>query len=469
MDSPPHSSPKIVCFQNTSFTKILSIAIIAIVLLAPIAMISSLMNERKYRRNTAVEEIHDKWGKSQTVSGPFLVVPYLQEVRAIDGSTTVLAKDLYILPETLNIDSSIDAKVRYRSIYEAVVYSSSIDISGTFVIPDIRRMNLDPRFISWEEAMLVMGLTDLRGVRDSVQFQFADSSHPLTAGFRQTVIADTSLSCPLPNPFGDETNQGKKTFAISLKLDGSEQVRFLPLGTTTRVKLKANWPSPSFIGSFLPQKHDITPSGFDASWQVLSINNQFPSSWLSNSKNLMSDTAMLGNQLADSRFGVKLVSTADVYQQAERTTKYAIIFVIFTFAAFFLSELITRNRVHPIQYTLIGCAVILFYLLLLSLAEHVHFGIAFFISAVTITLLITWYTKAISKNIRFTGIVFAVLATLYLYLYVLLQLDDYALLMGTIGLLTVLSLVMFITRSFDWYSIDKGCNEQQLSIEKAAL
>ena len=234
------------------------------------------------------------------------------------------------------------------------------------------------------------------------------------------------------------------TFSTQLNLKGSEQLQFIPVGETTSVHLKSKWPSPSFNGAFLPATREITENGFTAAWSILHLNRNYPQFWV-------------GKQykVSDSSFGLKLVITADKYQKSIRISKYALVFIIFTFAAFFVSEIISKRRIHPIQYILVGLAVILFYVLLLAISEHLNFDVAYILSAVAITTIITGYSRGISKNNLFAVTVCGLLVFLYAYLYIVLQLEDYALIMGSIGLFVVLTTVMYITRKIDWYSLDK--------------
>jgi inner membrane protein len=262
---------------------------------------------------------------------------------------------------------------------------------------------------------------------------------------KTTDIASSGVQSLIPL----SPTQKDSRFSLELNLNGSEQLRFIPMGETTRVNLESTWPSPSFNGAFLPVSRQVSNNGFSATWNILHLNRNFPQFWV-------------GNQymVGESSFGLRLLITADIYQKSIRISKYAVMFIVFTFSAFFFSEVISRKRVHPIQYILIGLAIILFYVLLLSLSEHLNFDLAYILSAAAITTIITGYSRGILKSNYFALTVFGILIVLYAYLYIVLQLEDYALLMGGIGLFMVLTTVMYITRKIDWYSLDKDQTQQ---------
>jgi len=430
--------------RNSATLKIVSIGILILVLLIPTSMISSLMKERESRRDSVVQEINRKWGNSQTITGPFFTVPYKSIYKDKDEKLKFHIKYLHILPEKLKLSGRIDPHIRYRSIYEAVLYNTQITVAGNFTLPDLSQSNIDPDNIFWEKAMYSIGITDMRGIQENIEITFNGTKYGVSPGLKTTDIASAGVSSVIPLSPSNSTN----SFSLQLNFNGSEQIQFIPVAEETNVEIKSSWTSPSFNGAFLPTTRDITDKGFSASWKVLHLNRNFPQFWIGNQYKV--NTAS---------FGLKLLITTDIYHKSIRISKYALMFIVFTFAAFFFSEIINRKRIHPIQYLLIGLAIILFYALLLSISEHINFDYAYLLSAVAITFLITGYSKGVVRNKNFTLTVFAILVSLYLYLYIVLQLEDYALIMGSIGLLAVLSAVMYITRKIDWYSLETNQNE----------
>jgi inner membrane protein len=428
-------------FIRTSATvKIFSIGILIIILLIPIAMVSSLMHERQSRRDSVVGEIYEKWGFSQNITGPFFTVPYKSFYKDKNDKAQFNIQYFHILPKNLNISGQIDPTIRYRSIYEAVLYNAKLKFSGNFIVPNGAELNISPENILWDQAVFSVGITDMRGIQDSIVIKYKDKDYNVSPGLKTTDIASSGVTSIIPLSVADNNN----TFSFELDVNGSEQIHFIPVGESTFVNIKSNWASPSFNGAFLPTKREITNKGFTADWKILHLNRNFPQFWEGNRYSV-----------EQSSFGLKFIITADVYQKSIRVFKYAVMFVIFTFAAFFFSEIINKHRVHPIQYILVGLAVILFYVLVLSVSEHISFNYAYLLSAAAITLLITAYSKAIIKNKAFTLTVFGILAVLYSYLFIVLQLEDYALVTGSIGLLIMLSIVMYISRKIDWYSLNK--------------
>ena len=426
--------------RNSATIKVLFIGFLVAVLLIPTFMITSLMTERASRRDSVVQEINQKWGNSQTITGPFFCVPFKSFHTDKNGESKASIRYVNILPERLNISGQIDPEIRYRSIYEAVLYNIQININGNFTIPMLNQSFIPAENVLWEKAVFSIGISDMKGIQDNIIIEFNDKKFKADPGLKTTNIASSGVGCIIPLSLTEKEN----SFSLKLNLNGSEQIHFIPVGETTSVNLKSTWPSPSFNGSFLPTAREVTEKGFSADWNILHLNRNFPQFWEGNQY-----------EVSEAYFGLKLLITADIYQKSIRISRYALMFIVFTFSAFFLSEIINKKRVHPIQYILIGLAIILFYVLLLSISEHLNFDFAYILSAVAITTIITSYSGSILKNNRFTLTVCGILIILYTYLYIVIQLEDYALIMGSIGLLIVLTTVMYITRKIDWYSLGR--------------
>ncbi|MCW5212303.1 cell envelope integrity protein CreD [Desulfobulbus sp. TB] len=429
-------------FIRTSATlKIIAIGILVLVLQIPASMISSVMRERESRRNTVVQEINSKWGWSQTVTGPFFTVPFKEYYTDRNKEEKVRIKYFHLLPEQLKITGAVTPHIRYRSLYEAVLYTTRLKISGSFTVPAIEQLTISPENILWDKALFSIGISDMRGIQEQITVTWNGVAHEVTPGLQTKDIASAGVSSLIPlSPTADSA-----TFSFQLHLNGSEKISFIPVAEETVVELTSDWPSPSFNGAFLPATRKVDEKGFSASWKVLHLNRNFPQVWQGNRY-----------KVNEAAFGLKLLITADIYQKSIRISKYALMFIVFTFSAFFFTEIINRRRVHPIQYLLIGLAVTLFYVLLLSISEHLNFNIAYLLSAGAITCLITGYSQGILRNKHFTLTVCALLLILYAYLYIVLQLEDYALLMGALGLFAVLSTVMYLTRKVDWYATEAG-------------
>lgn len=437
---PPDSIKKAsASIKNSATLKIVSIGILVLTLLIPTMMIRSLINERELRRNSVVGELSEKWGASQTITGPFITIPYKHFYKDDKDKEKFNISYLHILPETLNISGKIRPEVRYRSLYEAVLYNMILTFDGNFKLPSLDQLSINQENILWDKTFFSIGITDMRGIQERIVVKFNESNYDCNPGLKTADIASSGVGA-LIQPLSPG---GVNSFFFSLNLNGSQQISFIPVAETNIVKIQSNWPSPSFNGAFLPVSREVTKDGFLAEWKVLHLNRNYPQFWE-------------GSQykVTESAFGLKLILTADIYQKTTRISKYAVMFIVFTFAAFFFSEIINKRRVHPIQYLLIGMAILLFYTLLLSLSEYINFNFAYILSALAITLVITGYSMGIIKNVRFSCTILGVLTILYAYLFVVLQLEDYALIMGSIGLFIILATVMYITRKIDWYAIE---------------
>jgi len=402
-------------------------------------MVQDLIRERQLRRDSVVNEISHKWGGSQTITGPFITIPFKKFYQDTDGRTQFNLHYLHILPESLHISGNIEPQIRYRSLFEAVVYKGKFIFKGSFKIPETNELNIDSNNILWDRAYLSLGITDMRGIQDRIEILFNETAYNTDPGLKTNDLSMAGV-CTLVKEL-----QSKKSssFSFDLNLKGSDEISFVPVGKSNYVKVNSSWPSPSFSGAFLPAGREIKKDGFSATWKILHLNRNYPQFWE-------------GSQyhVAESPFGVKLVLMADIYQKSMRLAKYSVIFLIFTFAAFFFSEIINKQRIHPIQYILIGIAVLIFYVLVLSFSEHMHFNYAYILSALSVTIIISGYARAVVRDSRFSLTIFGVLIILYGYLFVVIQLEDYALIFGSIGLLILTAVVMFMTRKINWYAIE---------------
>lgn len=433
--------PRTINFiRNSATIKVASIGFLVALLLIPTSMISGLVRERSSTRDEVIQEISQKWGDRQVITGPFLCVPFESTEMEKNGKSKSRILYVNILPESLQISGQIVPHIRYRSIYEAVLYQTQIDISCRFSLPKPDQLSVPVEKFFFDKATFSIGVTDMSGIKENITIQFNDQIFKGGPGLKTTDIAASGVSCVVPL----SPSSLKLDFNTKLSLNGSQELQFIPVGEITSVQLTSEWTSPSFKGAFLPENPTLTDKGFSANWHILHLNRNFPQFWVGNQY-----------QVHGSAFGLKLLVTADVYQKLTRIVKYALMFIIFTFSAFFLSEIIHQKRVHPIQYMLIGFAIVLFYALLLSISEHLNFNLSYALSALAITTIITGYSKAILRSYYFALTVFGIMVTLYGYLYIVLQLADYALVMGCIGLFLILATIMYITRKIDWYSLNE--------------
>ncbi|MBI9074518.1 MAG: cell envelope integrity protein CreD [Desulfatibacillum sp.] len=422
--------------------KMITIVILILLLLIPTGMISGLINERSDRRWEAVAEMSYKWGNEQVVCGPFITLPYsvVQKELTSKGEPKeyVTHHRAHYLPNELNFNGEAKPMNLSRGIYEAVVYNSTLEVTGTFKKFHLEKLGIDPQTVDWDKATLEIGISDMRGLTKRVSGKFNKADLQMEPCLSSGDVFQTGISSHIET----NANQERYTFSFTININGSHSLQFIPLGKTTSVHMKSDWSSPSFFGAYLPGERTVT-EGFTASWNILDLNREYPQFWIGK-----------GYSVLSSCFGVKFLNTADAYLQSERALKYALLFIVITFVGFFLVEVISKVKIHPIQYTLVGMAIVIFYLLLVSVSEHVAFGWAYLVSSMAVLILVTGYSSSVLKSRRFALIVAAVYSTLYGYLYVLLQLEDYSLVSGVAGLAVLVGLTMYLTRNIDWYAVE---------------
>jgi inner membrane protein len=407
-------------------------------------MIRSLITEREATQNEAIKEVSSKWAEQQTISGPFVSIPYYRYVKEVSSKDSaekiVQVKDyLHILPSQLNISGNINPEKRYRGIYEIVVYNSKLEISGTFNKFDLAALDIQPKDIFFDKAEFVVGIDDLRGIEEQINLSWNNQSISFNPGVSSDDVVKSGINAVVKmDPKDSSTYQ----FKLSLNLKGSQLLYFTPVGKVTDINLSSDWPNPSFNGAFLPDKREISEKGFKANWNILHLNRNFPQIWTGSQ-----------HTISKSSFGIDLILPVDNYQKSYRSIRYAILFIGFTFLVFFFIEVLNKVFIHPVQYILVGVALIVFYTLLLSFSEHMKYNLAFIISALSTLLLIAGYVKAILKSSQLSLLISGILTVLYTFIFVIIQLQDYALLIGSIGIFIILGLVMYFSRKIDWYNL----------------
>ncbi len=420
--------------------KLLSIFILMLLLLIPLSFVESLIKERESLRQQTVTEVSSKWANSQEIYGPILTIPVQKRVQPEDG-TNLFKDEIHILPSQLNIQGIVTPRKLKRGIYEVVVYDAEVSFSGNF---DSIQKVLDQWSdyeVALEEAFLTIHISDLRGIREKVTLQWNDLSKQVSPGSAIPVLIPSGITVKdLETIQPDASN----AFAFDLQLQGSEHLGFVPLGKETTVKISSNWQDPSFSGAFLPVDRSVTEAGFEAEWKVLELNRNYPQFWLGNAHT---------EPLKTSAFGVDLLLPATDYQKAMRSAKYGLLAISLTFLTFFLVEIFNKRKLHPFQYILIGLALVLFYTLLVSISEHTTFNSAYLISSGIIIGMIALYAKAILQSVVQTLVLVIILCFTYAFVFVTLQLQDYALLIGSVGLTAILAFTMYITRKINWYAL----------------
>ena len=453
----PKSQPSFTR-RHSTIIKLVGVGALVLVLLIPLAMITGVLNERLSRRNEAVADITSSWGKEQNVIGPVLGIPYQYKFRTMKeiplGGDKVERREVeetaianaYFLPETLNITGDVQTQTLHRGIYDAAVFRAQVKLSGKFAPPDFGALKIDLKDVQWKDAFVTIAVNDMRGTRESIVVDWGGVKRPLLPG-SQIPGYTTGATALLAN---DQPIASNVEYSIALDFNGSGGIFFAPFGVQNEATLKSNWADPGFRGAFLPAERSVRPDGFDAKWKISYYGRDYPQQW----------TAKTGNErfnittVSNSFFGTEFLSILDAYRYVERSIKYGVLFLVLVFTTFFLFEVTARQKIHPFQYLMVGAALCIFYLLLLSISEFIGFSGSYLIAAVASTGLITWYCRFFLGGGMRTLMVGAGLAGVYTFLYITLRQQDYALLMGAIALFIVLALVMFVTRKVDWYARD---------------
>ncbi len=455
-------------FRQSVGVKIFLIAAIVLALLIPLALLQGLIRERQMLRDEAQREVSAMWGQAQTLGGPVLSVPYLLTRTENGKTTTFIGGYAHFLPDDLDIDAMLQPEIRRRGIYEVVLYQSDVTLTGSFGVLDPDVQGIGTGVLQWDRAVLTVGIPDLAGLKSLASVTWQGEAVSAEPGVPTNDLFASGLSFSVPVTPDAQAH----TFRLALDLNGSTALTFLPFGKTTTAHVSGSWGSPSFMGAFVPDSSDITESSFEARWTVLYLNRNYPQRFVgtiqggdrAGAREVYLAEPGYGGVQADggalSAFGVRLLVPLDEYQKAMRSAEYGFLCLILTFVAIFFVEILGRRRIHPLQYLLVGCAVALFYLLLLSFSEYMAFNGAYGLAMLAVLTLVLLYTRAIFHSWQYAGIVTGLLVVFYGYFFVLLQLEAYALLFGSLGLLVILALVMYLSRNVDWYSVGvKGADE----------
>jgi len=426
--------------------KILLIGFLALLFLIPVFMIGELVYEREYRRDSVAQDIARTWGESQRVAGPLIVLPFRQLLppskRDEDEGPRYQRFNGYFLPDRLDSTVRLDSQVRYRSLYEFPVYTATIEMTATFSPLVFDGLEVGDADALWQEAFLTIAVSDMRGARPDLAVRWNETPLDMQPGNR-TNAAGSGMHARLPDPGSWDK---PATVTLRFTITGSDGFMIAPFGKSNTTRISADWSKPSFTGSYLPQDRTVEDSGFEATWDISHFGRGYPQAWTAH-------TGADGLHGDLSKYGVRLLPMVDIYQKSERSVKYAILFITFAFALFFLFEIVMGARIHPIQYCLVGASLCVFYLLLVSFAEILNFNLAYLIAATASVLLITLYAVKVLASLRRGGWVGFGLAAGYGYLFGVLQLEDYALVMGSVGIFILIAVLMYATRNVDWYRL----------------
>ncbi len=457
METLNKQSGKLGKWVKTSITaRMLMVGFLILILLIPLSFIKSLIYERMNRQQEVVQEINKKWGKEVLLYGPILKVPYktYHKKSIVNQKTKEIQTEMieeinygYFFPKKLDISSTINPEEKKRGIYKTAVYNSNINITGSFTQPDFSEIDISKEDVIWNKARLIIETSNLKGVNSLVEIKLNKNTYSFTSKYKNStsdrIYSNAVDLHKLESKFINKEDVPLKndvSFSLNININGSKQIRFIPVGKETNINIKSNWKTANFIGEYIPYNSDkISETGFDAKWKILDINRPFPQQSFNKIPNLK-----------DYAFGVNFMIPIDEYQKSERSTKYGFLVIGLTFLIFFLIQTMSKISIHPFQYLMIGVALTMFYTLLISISEHSSFLKAYIISAVAVIALISLYSKSILKGLKFPLFIALSLTALYAFIFIIIQLENYALLVGSVGLFIILASVMYTSRKIDW-------------------
>lgn len=439
LQTPPQTSLTTM-LQESVAVKLFLIGILTLLLLIPSSWIQSLISEREQRQEEAISEISEKWSGAQLIESPVIQLPYKTSVKVTDAAGKVTFKEItstiYILPENLNIQSRIHPQELKRGIFTAVVYNTHINIKGSFSQLELKKSGVNPNMIDWSKVKITAGISDFKGLKSSPVIKLGDSLYTAEPDFSKENLFSNSLAIQTNLA---STRNTSLDFNVDMELAGSGELNFLHLGKNTTVNIAGKWDNPSFTGSYLPEKRDTESKDFTGAWKMSNFSRPFPQQWEA------SNNAFTTQNKEKATFGVKFLLPVDHYQKTTRSAKYAILIILLSFISLFFIELLNKVRVNLLQYVLIGAAMIIYYSLLLSFTERLGFSQAYLIASVSTVALVSTFIGAFLNNKKAAAVFATILSIFYIFIYVIIQLQDLALLFGSIGLFVTVACLMYFS------------------------
>jgi len=445
--------------KESSTFKMFVVGFLIIIMLVPLSYIKTLIKERKQNQENVIAKIDKKWGEEVLLYGPIFQIPYKsytktttynEQTKKYYTTETEHIKNAYFFPDKLNEQIDINTQERHLGIYKEMVFNSKIKIQGNFPVPDFKTLDIKDKNVIWDKAKVIIKTTNLKGITSKVEIKIDENNYsfkPIYNDVKENYNVYQEYTTAKLHTLESTIINGKDLpkekiieFQINFPVNGSKQFRIIPIGKETKLNINSNWSTNEFIGSFSPiESEKVTEKGFDKNWKVLHINRPFSQQFIEKLPNL--------NEFA---FGVNFRTKVNEYQKNMRAVKYGFLLIGLTFLIFFLIQSISKINIHPFQYLMIGVALTMFYTLLISITEHSNFQKAYVIAGASVVTLISLYSKSILKNMKFPILIGLSLTSLYTFIYVIIQLENYALLVGSIGLFIILSAVMFVSRKIKW-------------------
>jgi inner membrane protein len=437
-------------FMQSATARVIMVGLLTLFLLIPLHYVNNIIYERSMLQEEVTRDITEKWGGSVYVCGPVLKVPYkiINETEITDKATkktsiqrSAAVDFLYIFPEELNVNASVKTTEKHRSNYEAAVFNAAMNLKGYYPLPDLKKHNITPENVFWDKATIVINTNTLKSIKGAVNITFNGNQYAFEAEAKDN--DNDTTNALQTQPINLQGNlSGNMPFDMNITYDGSQQLGIVPIGKNTTATIAGNWHTPKFGGNFLPEDSTVTDKGFKARWTVSALNRQFAQQYI---------TAL--PDLDKFAFDVDFLILVDEYKQNERASKYGFLVIGLTFLIFFLIQSISKISIHIFQYAMIGIALTMFYTLLISITEHSSFLLAYIVAGISVIAMIGLYSVSILKNRKFPIFIAGSLTALYTFIYVIIQLENYALLAGSIGLFAILGAVMYFSRKINWNTV----------------
>ncbi|TFF38268.1 cell envelope integrity protein CreD [Mucilaginibacter psychrotolerans] len=423
-------------YENSILIKLTVITLIILALLIPSSWIQNLVDEREDIQTKMGSAVSDSWSGSQLIQGPVLVIPY----NKLPGAACNATGYIYLLPDDVHIKANLKTQPFKQGVFDVTVYTSATGVQGNFAQPNLAKLGITPGQVMYDKARLLFGIADIKGLLTNplVKIQGQNYTPEPASSDVNPFVQSLQVEFPLPV-------NGNIAFNYNLDLKGSNDINFLHLGKTTDVQFKSDWPTPQYNGRYLPDTRDSTSNGSGAKWHRLYYNRPFPQQWLN-------DNSVLSNpkSIAEATFGVRLQPPVDEYRKVTRTNRYATLIILLTFVSLFLTELIRKQPIHLFNYTLIGAAMIVYYILLLSFAEKIGYNYAYLISSTATIGLISFFTASLLKNKGAAAMFALILSVFYGFIFIIIQLEEYSLLVGAVALFFIVAALMYFSRKINW-------------------
>lgn len=442
------------------------ILLLILLFLIPIDMIRSLIHDREHYQREAINSVLVPKGGEPILEGILVAIPYTytQVHHYVDSdkqerlSQETKTAYLFSVPQTMDFSTQVEPEYLTRGIFDVPVFACEANFSGNFSPIVYQHLKIEEKNIRWDEALLLFGISNKKNLT---------SLPVVTVG---DVNLEQSLFQPVASPFRNSlyynlpADLAQKGFSYKVKapIQGGQSLSIVPLATNNNFSMESTWTSPSFGGGWLPTQRQLEATGFKSTWSIPGLSTAYPQTWVvtdSHYSGIPGPVYMEGDEgYINGKGGIEAVRVGfvipvDNYQKTSRSVKYAVLFLIIPFLAIFIFEIFTKVKIHPVQYCLIGLADVIFYLLLLSISEHLSFTLTYWMSSAAVSLLSLFYAAAIFHKFKW-GLLFAGVQFIsYIFLFGTLQAEDYALLIGTLGLFVVVVLLMVLTRKVDWYTM----------------